>query len=125
ELVVPDGARFLDPFSPTHTLRHERRDGRLVVRTGGAPQGRLSVFLPLAREGLGLTVLAHRPVGEDGYLMLTLSPGRSRARPEPRDLTVVVDVSGSMAGEKMEQARAALLHLLRGLGGEDRIRLIS
>ena len=71
-----------------------------------------SLFLPLAAEGVGLSVATHRPPGEDGYFMLTLSPGRVLESPEPRDVTVVMDVSGSMSGEKIEQARAALRGLL-------------
>jgi Ca-activated chloride channel family protein len=61
--------------------------------------------------------------------MLTLSPEDVRAGAAPRDLTVVVDVSGSMSGDKLEQARAALHQLLNSLRtGDgrtaDRFRLI-
>ena len=124
-LVVEDGAAFLDPFSPTHGLERERRGGQLVVQLNEELVGALSVFLPLARDGVGLTVAAHRPAGEAGYAMLTLSPGRMDARPEPRDVTVVVDVSGSMAGAKMEQARAALVALLGTIEDRDRFRLLA
>ena len=57
--------------------------------------------------------------------MLTLTPGRARQRPEPRDVTVVLDVSGSMSGEKIVQAKAALRGLLETLGREDRFRLVA
>lgn len=125
EMVVPRGEDFLDPFSPTHGLERERRQGRLVVRLERDLEGELSVFLPLARAGVGLTVAAHRPAGESGYAMLTLTPGRIDAVPEPRDLTVVVDVSGSMAGEKIAQARDALRALLGTLDEGDRFRVLS
>lgn len=125
EMTVERGDDFLDPFSPTHGLERERRDGRLVVTLDDELRGELSVFLPLARQGVGLTVAAHRPAGEDGYAMLTLSPGRVDAAAEPRDLTVVVDVSGSMAGEKMRQARAAIVALLGTLDSQDRFRVLA
>nr|NIP58038.1 VWA domain-containing protein [Gemmatimonadota bacterium]NIR77332.1 VWA domain-containing protein [Gemmatimonadota bacterium]NIT85858.1 VWA domain-containing protein [Gemmatimonadota bacterium]NIU29680.1 VWA domain-containing protein [Gemmatimonadota bacterium]NIU34724.1 VWA domain-containing protein [Gemmatimonadota bacterium] len=124
-LIARDGDRFLDPFSPTHDLETERPDGRLRVRTGGALDGRLSIFLPLAGEGVGLTMAAHALPGEDGYFMLTLSPGRAEPVAQPRDLTVVLDVSGSMSGEKIAQARAALVDLLGTLEARDRFRLIA
>ena len=119
------GDAFLDPFSPTHELDRERRDGRLVVRLNEELVGELSVFLPLARRGVGLTVAAHRPAGERGYVMLMLSPGRLDAAPEPRDVTVVVDVSGSMASEKIEQARSAIVALLGTLDVRDRFRVVA
>ena len=40
--------------------------------------------------------------------MLSLSPDRVTGERQPRDVTVVLDVSGSMSGEKIEQARAAI-----------------
>jgi Ca-activated chloride channel family protein len=125
QMIVERGADFLDPFSPTHGLEREREGGRLVVRLSEALVGELSVFLPLAREGVGLTVAAHRLPGEAGYAMLTLTPGRIDAVSEPRDVTVIVDVSGSMAGEKMTQAREALRSLLGTLDAQDRFRLLS
>jgi Ca-activated chloride channel family protein len=125
QMVVERGADFLDPFSPTHALERTREGGRLVVRLADELAGELSVFLPLAREGVGLTVAAHRPAGEAGFAMLTLTPGRLDAVAEPRDLTVVVDVSGSMSGEKIAQARDALVGLLETLAEGDRFRLLS
>ncbi|MBW3534031.1 MAG: VIT and VWA domain-containing protein [Gemmatimonadetes bacterium] len=131
ELVVEDAARFLEPFSPTHALDSDRERGaggheRLVVRPRGGVTGHLSVFLPLARDGIGITLAMHAPPGEDrGYFMLTLSPGETDAPARPRDLTVVVDVSGSMSGRKMEQARSALMGLLETLEPDDRFRLVA
>jgi Ca-activated chloride channel homolog len=122
---VADGSRFLDPFSPTHTLGVDRSGERLSISVDEEIVGRLAIFLPLAGEPVGLSVATHRPVGELGYFMLTLSPDRSAEAREPRDVTVVLDVSGSMSGEKMEQARQALHHLLGTLGRDDRFRLIA
>ena len=125
EMVIEDGRAFGDPFSPTHELEHRRQGGRLILEAEGALRGRLSVFLPLAREGVGLTLATHRPPGDDGYFMLTLTPGTSEASVEPRDLTIVLDVSGSMSGEKMEQARAAVPGLLATLSPRDRFRVLA
>jgi Ca-activated chloride channel family protein len=125
EVRIDDASEFLDPFSPTHDLEVDRRGERMTIEVEDEVVGRLSLFLPLAGEAVGLSLATHRPAGEDGYFMLTLSPGRDTGAREPRDVTVVLDVSGSMSGEKIEQARQALHQLLGSLGSEDRFRLVA
>jgi Ca-activated chloride channel family protein len=67
----------------------------------------------------------HRPLGEDGYFMLTLSPGHADGSTLARDVTVVLDVSGSMSGSKLAQAKDALRQILSSLGPNDRYRLLA
>ena len=124
-LTVEEGARFHDPFSPTHELRIARDRNRLTIRPEGRLTGDLNLFLPFANPVVGLTVVTHRPVNEDGYFMLTLSPGAATGQAVPRDVTAVVDISGSMSGTKLEQAKEALHQLLASLGPRDRFRLIA
>jgi len=125
QVVIEDADGFLEPFSPTHTLEVHRSGGRMTVELPGELEGRLSVFLPLKRDAVGLTLATYRTPGEDGYFMLTLSPGAASRVAEPRDVTVVLDVSGSMSGEKIEQARQALHGILGTLGSSDRFRLVA
>src|SRR5688572_1829025 len=124
-LVADAGGTFAEPFSPTHRLRVAREGERLVVRPDAELRGSVDVFLPLARPTAGMSLATHRVGNEDGYFMLTLSPGRAQGPPAPRDIAVVVDVSGSMSGEKMEQARQALQRLLGTLRESDRFRLVA
>jgi Ca-activated chloride channel family protein len=124
-LIVEGADRFGEPYSPTHRVRASRDGQRLVVRPDGQLNGSVDVFLPLARPAVGISLATHRVGNEDGYFMLTLSPGRGQATPTPRDLVVVVDTSGSMSGEKIEQARQALHRLLGTLNQTDRFRLIA
>ncbi len=123
-MAVTPASNFLDPFSPSHALELERQADTLWVDVPEA-EGRVSVFLPRSSDVVGLSVLPHRPAGEDGFVLLSLTPPRITADPEPRDLVVVVDVSGSMAGSKIEQARTAVQGLLDEMGPDDRFRLIS
>jgi Ca-activated chloride channel homolog len=124
-IIVDDEARFRDAFSPTHPVRVERARGHMTIRPERGLTGDFTVFLPFATRAVGLTVASHRPVAEDGYFMVTLSPGDVAATSVPRDITVVVDVSGSMSGDKMDQAQRALQQLLGTLADDDRIRLIA
>ncbi|MEA2491187.1 MAG: Ca-activated chloride channel, partial [Acidobacteriota bacterium] len=76
-------------------------------------------------QGVGVSVLTHRPPGEDGYFLLTVTPAYdTSARIAPKDITFVLDASGSMAGEKMTQARRALRFCLANLNPNDRFEVI-
>jgi Ca-activated chloride channel family protein len=62
----------------------------------------------------------------DGYaLMLRFKPILPESARPPRDVVFIVDRSGSMAGESMAEARAALLLGLRSLREGDRFDVIG
>ncbi len=125
-LEVDSAARFGDPYSPTHQVQVTRRDNRLDVTLGdGSAGGDFELLLPLARGLIGLSLVPHHPAGEDGYFMLLLAPGAADAAALRRDLVAVIDVSGSMSGEKIQQARNALMQLLGSLREGDRFRLVA
>lgn len=113
------------PYSPTHRLFVRERDGRSVVRAAG--DGReVTILLPLRRaSSSAVSVLTHRPDTEPGFALITITPPASTGRTTARDLTFVLDVSGSMRGQKMEQARAAGHALLSSLSPSDRFRLVD
>ena len=128
-LEVDSAARFGDPYSPTHQVQVTRRDNRLEVTLGdgaAASSGDFELLLPLSRGLIGLSLIPHHPVGEDGYFMLLLAPGAAAdAAALRRDLVAVIDVSGSMSGEKIQQAKSALIQLLGSLREGDRFRLVA
>jgi Ca-activated chloride channel family protein len=124
-LTADSAEVYADPFSPTHRVQVVREGGRLTVRPDGELHGDFALFLPFRRPVVGMTLATHRPSGEDGYFLLTLSPGAVTRLSIPRDVTVVLDVSGSMSGDKLEQAKAALRQLLGTLGTQDRFRLLA
>jgi len=136
---VDSAAKFGDPYSPTHQIQVNRNRQCAGTREAfgcGAQQmeitladnaagGDFELLLPLARGLVGLSLIPHHPVGEDGYFMLLLAPGAADAAALRRDLVAVIDISGSMSGEKIQQARSALIQLLGTLREGDRFRLVA
>ncbi len=125
-LTIPNASDFGTPYSPTHRLTTSRDRERLEVSIDTRDGGDIELLLPLRRGLIGTSVLAHAPSGEDGYMMLLLAPSMEAEGPVvPRDVSLVVDVSGSMSGQKLEQAKGALRQALGTLRPEDRFRLVA
>src|SRR5258708_39340152 len=126
-LTYPNRTRFGRAYSPTHELdMREHGSGTHVAAQGDGRNATL--LIPVARANApAISVLANAPGREDGFVMVTVAPpdqGRNRLV-TPRDITLVLDVSGSMAGAKMNQARAAGRQFLETLEPQDRFRLID
>lgn len=117
-----DGASFGTPYSPTHDLQR-RGDREAEARVGGAD---FTALVPVrdAREA-AISMLTHAPATDGRWAMITFTPPAATARRQPRDVTFVLDVSGSMSGRKLEQAKAAGQQVLASLGAGDRVRLVA
>ncbi len=65
--------------------------------------------------------------GEPYYLLMVMPPalGLTESRIMPREMTFVVDTSGSMQGVSMEQAKQALIRALNGLRPGDKFNIIE
>jgi len=125
-MQVDSAARFGDPYSPTHRLSTSRSDNRIELTLADTnPRGDLELFLPLARNLVGMSLITSQPLGEDGFFMLLLAPGRAETPAVRRDLVAVLDVSGSMSGDKLDQAKTALVQLLGTLRSGDRFRVVT
>jgi Ca-activated chloride channel family protein len=121
----PDGEEFGDTWSPTHRVESARDGTRRVARVSDAT-GTVTLLVPVrAGRAAAMSVLTHAPDRNDGYALITLTPPVRSGSALPRDVTFVLDVSGSMSGGKLEQARAAGRQLLQSLGRDDRFRLIA
>ncbi len=125
-VTVPDADAYGTPWSPTHTVTSRRVGGDLEITLDPNASGDVEIFIPLRRGLVGTSLVTYAPGGEDGYFMLLIAPPASAdAAAVPRDLSFVLDVSGSMSGEKIEQAKAALRQALATLGRSDRFRLVA
>ncbi|KAB1073587.1 marine proteobacterial sortase target protein [Methylobacterium planeticum] len=117
--------------SATHPIRVEEtgpQGRRITLAEGVVPADRDFELTwepaPSRTPGLGLF---REEVGGRTYLLATLNPPEAEAaasaRPA-RDVTFVIDNSGSMAGASMRQAKAGLLAGLARLSLRDRFNVI-
>jgi Ca-activated chloride channel family protein len=114
------------PFSPTHSLDVSDRDGRREATVRGDARD-VTLLVPVRRSaGASISMLPYAPGNEDAFALVTVTPPlAARNETTPRDITLVLDVSGSMQGRKMEQARVAGRQLLGTLRPDDRFRIID
>jgi Ca-activated chloride channel family protein len=118
-------------YSPQFALAIERADdssASIRYRANAAqPEQDFELYFGVDEAAVGLNVLSYKPAGEDGFFLLLAAPSVEVAQDEivERDLILVVDVSGSMQGEKIEQARNAAKGVIDQLHGGDRFNLIA
>ncbi len=122
-------------YSPSHEIDVRRetptvseiRIPKAAQRQPGAL--RLSCLLE-KRDAVTASLFAYPGAnpGEGYFLLLAGLPAAGEdkdAKSIHRDVTLVIDRSGSMAGEKIEQAKAAARQVLAGLSDGEHFRLIS
>lgn len=119
-------------YSPSHQVEiRPEGDRRATVdcEMSEAQEGRdFLLYYSLDPNEIATTLLTHRPESDrPGYFMLLISPQVELQEDQvlARDLVLVLDTSGSMAGEKIAQAKAALRYCLQRLGERDRFGLVT
>ncbi len=77
-------------------------------------------------SSVGLSLLSYQTGNNDGYFLLSASPSIEidKSNIENKDITFILDVSGSMSGEKLEQAKKALLYCVNNLNTGDYFNVI-
>jgi Ca-activated chloride channel family protein len=118
-------------YSPTHDVDVAKRDDHHADAGFEIDRARLDqdfeLYYTVSDKDFGLNVLTYRPdLNDDGYFMLLLSPKSTVHTDElvRRDVSFVFDTSGSMNGEKIEQAKRALVYCISRLNEKDRFNVI-
>ncbi len=119
-------------YSPSHRVEVKQENDRratVAFEANNAIDGRdFLLYYSLDPNEIGATLLAYRPYNDkSGYFMLLISPqvNPDATQVQSKDLVFVLDTSGSMAGEKIQQAKAALRYCLQRLGHRDRFGLVT
>jgi Ca-activated chloride channel family protein len=122
-------------YSPSHEVEITRKGDRHAVI--GLEMDRIALDedfqLYFSHRSAGATpvdldFLTHQEHGPEkpGHFLLLVTPSAwdAKLKPAPKDVIFVFDSSGSMKGEKMDQARAAMRYCVDHHHAEDRFEVI-
>ncbi len=124
-----------DPLKAVYSSSHAvsiTRDGRYNALVGWEEAGVLpstdfNLYYTISPEDVGVNLLSYKETDSDGFFVLLVAPNVDAGQEQvvSKDVILVLDTSGSMEGEKIEQARDALKYVLDHLNEGDRFNVIT
>ena len=114
--------------SSSHAIRVNRRGEAYSIRLADGMVPADCDFVLEWKPVLGkapASAVLTETVDGDTYAMIMMLPNSQLSRPLPRELILVIDTSGSMGGESIRQAQAALDLALASLRPSDRFNVIQ
>jgi len=126
-IASPDPIKAI--YSPSHNVVVDR-DGEYRARAGYEerdvlPDQDFELVYTLSPEDVGLNLLSFKDGDADGFFLLLVAPQVEvdQSQVVAKDVLFVLDSSGSMEGEKLEQAKEALVYVLEHLNETDRFNV--
>lgn len=118
-------------YCPTHTVTTERLSDKsmhaVYSEENVKPSKDLILYFTRQNRDFGFHLISYREPGhKDGFFLGILSPPlESRPLNVDKNMIFILDSSGSMRGEKFQQAIGALKFCLQGLNAGDRFNVID
>jgi Ca-activated chloride channel family protein len=130
EVSITTATPLKNVYCPSHDAEVKRKNNKeasIVYKTKNSrPDRDFTVFFTENESKFGVSLLTTKVKNDDGFFFLNISPdfeiGKNDV--EPKDIAFVLDVSGSMAGKKLDQAKAALKFCVANLNDFDRFEII-
>ncbi len=90
------------------------------------PDKDFRLYFNNTNEEIGISLLTYKESDENGFFYLDINPGFQGLKNPivEKDVTFVLDTSGSMKGDNLEQAKKALLFCIGSLSEKDRFEII-
>jgi Ca-activated chloride channel family protein len=134
---VKSNAAIKAIYSPSHTVSVSR-SGDYQARVGYEdanvrPDRDFVLYYSVTQDDIGLNLISYKPFDsaqgerEDGFFVMLVAPKvEIDARQViAKDVILVLDVSGSMQGAKIDQAKRALGYVLDQLNANDRFNILT
>ncbi len=130
KIDISEKERITTLYSPSHKTENIRKNDKKAIVGYEAknvkPNKDFKFFIGTTASQVGMSVLSYKEKNENGFFLLNISPGfvNDKSRLVNKDITFVLDVSGSMSGEKIEQAKKALNFCVKNLNPNDKFEII-
>jgi len=122
-------AKVESPFHPIIVIPDQEGGYQVSLKADAVPADRdfLLIWHPTARTEPMARIFTEQKNGETYALLMLVPPTKQddKAPRMPRDLTFVIDTSGSMAGPSIEQAKTSVAAALTRLTTQDRFNIIQ
>lgn len=126
-LISKQGLRSI--WSPSNQIKLDRTDNShakiTMLEKDSAPDKDFMLCYSVSDKDLAANLLTHKNPDEDGYFLLALAPPLHAKTSISKDILFVVDTSGSMQGDKIEETKRAIKNVLKALGSNDRFSIIQ
>ena len=120
--------RLESAYHPMDTDWSGTSAANLTLSAGSVPANRdfELTWSPKASRAPSAALFRETIEGEPYYLLMVTPPVASHsAAPPPREITFIIDTSGSMGGESIRQARQSLAMAVQRLSPADRFNVIE
>lgn len=117
-------------YSPSHAIDIVRKgdyEARISYEEHQTrPDCDLVLYYTISKDSVGMNLLTFKERGRDGYFLLMIAPEYAHSAQDaiPKTVIFAFDTSGSMQGDKLKQAKAALRYCVGSLNDADRFALI-
>lgn len=134
---VRSDSKLGNVYSPSHDVEIDREDQRVArfefIANNHVPDSDFRLMWDTGEDPVQVSLVPYRPDSDqDGYFMLMIQPQfpeASKVSPSSdrvgKNVVLVLDRSGSMRGEKIDQARSAARRVIERLRRRDRFNVIT
>jgi Ca-activated chloride channel family protein len=131
DVEISSRAPIKTVYSPSHDIRVDKQDDYHArvsyVEENTRPDKDFLLYYTVSEQDIGFNLLPYEDQDHQGYFLAMISPQVKveADKTSNKNIVFILDTSGSMNGEKIEQAKAALSFCLNSLNPGDRFGLID
>lgn len=118
-------------YSPSHNIKIDKENDHHAIVTyveeNTRPDKDFLLYYTVSEDEFGFNLLPYEDEDHQGYFLAMISPQVEvpADRTLSKEIIFILDTSGSMKGEKIEQAKRSLTFCLNSLNSNDRFNVID
>ncbi len=127
---IKSDEKIKNVYSPTHlvdVVHSSDHKAKASMELGeDAMPSQFKLYYSTSSSLLGMSMFQFKEKSEDGFFIADISPGFIEAdKVVSKDVTFIMDISGSMRGDKIIQARNTLTKCVEELNDGDKFEIIT